>query len=134
MVGDKSVGDRYIPRLAICQIIEARVEEMFSIVKKRLEHLGASLTPGGRGGGRDSHGRHFAFAVDRARGRARLRLARPPPSRTAWLTESLRGPEYSTAVGLLLFALNAPQRENPKSTAHGGDGLLSQIARWFGTR
>ena len=49
-----------------------------------------------------------------------------------WLTESLRGPEFSTAVGLLLFALNAPDRSNPKSDSRKGDGLLNQVVRWFG--
>jgi hypothetical protein len=54
------------------------------------------------------------------------------PAEPAWLTESLRGPEYSTAVGLLLFALNAPERENAKTAARKGDGLLNHLTRWLG--
>ncbi len=132
MVGDKSVGDRYIPRLAICQILEARVEEMFSIVKKRLEHLGASLTP-----------EEVAAGVILTGGTSRLpmiervaeRVFGLPARRSSepdWLTESLRGPEFSTAVGLLLFALNAPDRGDPRGASRKGDGLLNQLARWFG--
>jgi hypothetical protein len=35
-------------------------------------------------------------------------------------------------VGLLLFALNAPDRGDPKGGSRKGDGLLNQLARWFG--
>jgi cell division protein FtsA len=129
MVGDKSVGDRYIPRLAICQILEARVEELFSIVKK---HLGALLTPEDVAGGVILTGGTSRLpAIERVAERV-LGLPARRPAEPAWLTESLRGPEYSTAVGLLLFALNAPPRENSKSAAQGGDGLIGQMARWFG--
>jgi cell division protein FtsA len=129
MVGDKSVGDRYIPRLAICQIIEARVEELFSIVKK---HLGAFLTPEDVAGGVILTGGTSRLpAIERVAERV-LGLPTRRSVEPAWLTESLRGPEYSAAVGLLLFALNAPQRENPKSAAQSGDGLMNQMKRWLG--
>jgi cell division protein FtsA len=130
MVGDKTVGDRYIPRLAICQILEARVEEMFSIIKKRLGPLltpedvaagviltgGASRLPG------------LEKVAERVLGLPARRAAEP-----SWLTESLRGPEYSTAVGLLLFALNAPEREGAKAGARKEGGIFGQLARIFGT-
>lgn len=128
MVGDKSVGDRYIPRLAICQIIEARVEELFTIVKKHLEGL---LTPEDVAAGVILTGGTSRLpGIDRVAERV-LGLPARRPTDPAWLTESLRGPEYSTAVGLLLFALNAPERENAK-TARKGDGLLNHLTRWLG--
>jgi cell division protein FtsA len=132
MVGDKSVGDRYIPRLAICQILEARVEEMFSIVKKRLERLGVLLTPEEVAAGIILTGGTSRLpaierVAERVFGLPARRAAEP-----AWLTESLRGPEFSAAVGLLFFALNAPGRNDPKKASGKGDGLLNQLTRWFG--
>lgn len=129
MVGDKSVGDRYIPRLAICQIIESRVEELFSIVKKHLEGLlspedvaaGVILTGG------TSRLPGIERTAERVLGLPARRALEP-----AWLTESLRGPEYSTAVGLLLFALNAPDRD-PKSNARKNDGIFGHLTRWLGS-
>ena len=130
MVGDKSVGDRYIPRLAICQIIEARVDELFSIVKKHLHPL---LTPEDVAGGVILTGGTSRLPLIERVAERVLGLPARRPAEPEWLTESLRGPEYSTTVGLLLFALNAPQRENPSATARRGDGLLNQMARWLGT-
>jgi len=130
MVGDKSVGDRYIPRLAICQILEARVEELFSIVKKHLEGM---LTPEDVAAGVILTGGTSRLpAIERVAERV-LGLPARRAAEPAWLTESLRGPEYSTAVGLLLFAMNAPERENSKSTARRGDGLMGHLTRWLGT-
>ncbi len=130
MVGDKSVGDRYIPRLAICQIIESRVEELFSIVKKHLEGLlspedvaaGVILTGG------TSRLPGIERTAERVLGLPARRALEP-----AWLTESLRGPEYSTAVGLLLFALNAPDRGDSKSGARKNDGIFGHLTRWLGS-
>ncbi|HTB62469.1 MAG TPA: cell division FtsA domain-containing protein, partial [Opitutales bacterium] len=129
MVGDKSVGDRYIPRLAICQILEARVEELFSIIKK---HLATFLTPEDVAAGVILTGGTSRLPMIERVAERILGLPARRPVEPAWLTESLRGPEYSTAVGLLLFALNAPKRENQKSPARGGDGIMSQMARWLG--
>jgi len=51
---------------------------------------------------------------------------------SAWLTESLRGPEFSTAVGLLLFALNAPEHESAKNAGTRSGGILERLANLVG--
>ncbi len=129
MVGDKTVGDRYIPRVTICQIIEARLEELFTIVKKR---LGPLLTPADVAGGVILTG-----GTSRLPGIEELaqRVLGLPVRRAAeapWLTESLRGPEFSTAVGLLLFALNAPEHESAKGAGAKPGGILGRLANLVG--
>ncbi len=130
MVGDKSVGDRYIPRLAICQILEARVEELFSIVKRHLDPL---LVPEDVAAGVVLTGGTSRLALIERVAERVLGLPARRPADPEWLTESLRGPEFSTAVGLLLFALNAPKRDNPTAATRGGSGLLSNMVRWLGS-
>ena len=60
MVGDKSVGARYIPRLAICQILEARVEELALLSQAEMPLVGADALRDrigrARVGGRREHG------------------------------------------------------------------------------
>jgi cell division protein FtsA len=129
MVGDKTVGDRYIPRLAICQIIEARVEELLSIIKTR---LGSLLTPEDTAAGVILTGGTSRLpgldkTVERVLGLPARRATEP-----AWLTDTLRGPEYSTAVGLLLYALSSPDRVGVQKSSGKSGGVLAQIARIFG--
>jgi cell division protein FtsA len=127
MVGDKAVGDRYIPRLAICQIVEARVEELFTIVKKR---LGPLLTPADVAAGVILTGGTSRLAGIDAVAQRVLGLSVRRAAEPDWLTESLRGPEFSTAVGLLFFALSA--ENNVALSARRPSGLIGRLASLVG--
>jgi cell division protein FtsA len=125
MVGDKTVGDRYIPRLAICQIIEARVEELFTIVKKR---LGPLLTPADVAAGVVLTGGTSRLPGIEAVAQRVLGLPVRRAAEPAWLTESVRGPEFSTVVGLLLFALSAPET----ASVPRAEGIFNRLAQLVG--
>jgi cell division protein FtsA len=104
LIGDYSIGDREFPRQTIEQITAARVWEIFEVVRKK---LGPSFAPekipagvvltGGTAklpGITDAAAKVFGVPA---------RLGEAP----AWVSENLRDPAYSTALGLLHFTLSA---------------------------
>jgi cell division protein FtsA len=104
LIGDYSIGDREFPRQTIEQITAARVWEIFEVVRKKLGPSFASekipagvVLTGGTAklpGITDAAAKVFGVPA---------RLGEAP----AWVSENLRDPGYSTALGLLHFTLNA---------------------------
>ncbi len=124
LIGDFTIGDRNLPRFAICQILNARLEELFKIVKKELGRLGTrDYLPAGVklvGGTSQLPG------IDLLAGEAlnlEASLGRSPD----WVQEGLRGPDYSTALGLLHYALTGHQDGDVQQTS--SKGLLRKVAR-----
>ncbi|MEN8660932.1 MAG: cell division protein FtsA [Lentimonas sp.] len=103
-IGDLTIGDREYPLTAITKIIEARVSEVFDIIKTELETAelleptdiasGVILTGGGS----------RLAGVDEAARRS-LGLEASVSEGLADVAEELRQPEYSTALGLLHYAV-----------------------------
>jgi cell division protein FtsA len=93
-----------VPKSMLVQIIQARIEETFEIVRSHLETSGFSKIAGRRvvltGGGSQLEGvRDLAeLVLDK-----QVRLGRPKIIRG--LPESLSGPAFATAVGLLRYGL-----------------------------
>ncbi len=125
LIGDLTIGDRAIPRKAIGQILNARVEELFKIVKKE---LGSSVNrqelPGGvvLTGGTS----RLPYIADLASNVFDLpaRIGENP----AWVREDLREPECSCVLGLLHYGLTAErstEEKKPKS------GILGKMTRLF---
>lgn len=124
LYGDLSIGDREYPLDAITKIIEARVSEIFEIIKQTLDERNL-LVPGSiasgvviTGGtshlkGIDATANHV-FGMD-------VRSSAGPQN----VVKELKAPEYSTVLGLLHYALtgqdSAPSR--PKS-----NGFLRRIS------
>lgn len=131
MMGDLMIGDRIIPKAAICKILQARVDEIFTILKNKLgSALSQQNLPGGiilTGGTSklpliDQTARNL-LGVD-------VRCGRNPE----WIcTGNLRDPAYSTSLGLLYYALRAQSSpQSPRSTVHRKKGkLLSTIGAFF---
>ncbi|MDP4611490.1 MAG: cell division protein FtsA [Opitutales bacterium] len=118
MIGDLTIGDREYPMAAITKIIEARVSEVFDIIKLQLEEAellepseiasGIVLT----GGGARLNG------IDEAAKRSIGLEARVSEGSTD-VAEELRQPEYSTVLGLLHYALTG-QEESAKTAKPSG--------------
>jgi cell division protein FtsA len=112
LIGDLTIGDRPIPRLAIDKIVHARIEELFMIVKNQLgSDLGPQNVPSGvilTGG--TARLPHICDAAQEVLG-VPARLADCPQ----WVSDpQLCVPEYSTALGLLsegFATLRASYRE-----------------------
>jgi cell division protein FtsA len=120
--GDLAIGDRQIPRQAINQITAARVEEIFEIVKAEIgpELLGDQVTSGAVITGGGSRLDAICEAASKVLGLP-ARLGENP----SWVKEELRGPEFSTILGLLNYGLkNQPDQVAEKVKK---PGLLAKL-------
>ena len=125
LFGDLTIGDRAIPKQAIGVILNARGEELFEILKKEMGDAlsrqgcpcGAILTGGG------SHLPNLTELAANVLGLPVRRGQNP-----AWVREErLRGPEFSTVLGLLYYGLSAQSsRDDGKRF-----GLMEKVARIF---
>lgn len=120
--GDLSIGDREIPAKAIYKILQVRAKELFEVIKSELGELLEQDLPG-----------HVILTGGGSQLRGMLEMASEtfsmpseigcPPN---WVDESLRVPENSTAVGLLLHAA----KHHPGNQARRG-GLLKKLKGIF---
>lgn len=100
--GDKGIGDRKLRVQAISRIVHARVDELFGIIRRRLDRFlnkhdvaaGVVLTGG------SAQLRLIEHAATRALG-VEARIGEVPE----WLPERFKAPQYATVVGLLQEAL-----------------------------
>lgn len=124
LYGDLSIGDREYPLAAITKIIEARVSEIFEIIKYTLEEK-ELLVPS-----------DIASGVVLTGGTSRLEGIAPVASSLLGLevcvsagpqnvAKELRMPEYSTVLGLLHYALTG-QDATPSKSKPGG--ILRRIS------
>ena len=123
LYGDMSIGDREYSLASITKIIEARVSEIFEIIKHTLEQKnlleprdiasGIVLTGG------TSRLEGIAVTANRIFGLETRSSARPEN-----VAEELKMPEYSTVLGLLHYALTG--QETPSNKPKSGS-LLRRI-------
>jgi cell division protein FtsA len=128
-----------IPRSQILTIIRPRMEEIFKMVKERLDKLSLSRPLGGgvvlTGGGAQLSG-----VVELANTILRLpaRVGSPIPSPgLGGLVEEYRSPAYATAVGLVLEGNDRESRADPErgTEARQGDKgdtlLFGKLKKWL---
>ncbi|HTP42151.1 MAG TPA: cell division protein FtsA [Nitrospiria bacterium] len=139
MVEVPSVGGRQprvLPRQLLTEIIEPRVEEIFSLAAQEIRRTGheeqivsgAVLT----GGAALTEG--IIEVAERVLG---MPVRRGAPVNVGGLTEIVTTPIYSTGVGLILYVLEQQQEGELQHSGHGG--LLSKtssrvrgwIKEWF---
>ena len=113
MSGNSAIGNRPIKLSAFSQILEPRLEELFDILREELGELydpnqlkaGVILTGG------TSHLPGLIPLVKR-----RLALEAKLAAPVSWVSDpALKGPEYTTVLGLLYSALTLPSRHGPKN-------------------
>lgn len=114
---------RHLRRRAMCEIVEARMQELFQLVQKEIAKSGRehSLSAGIvlTGGGSLLEGSlECASQVLQAP----VRLGKP--TGIVGLGESVEGPAFSTAVGLVLYGAHQGQEVRPSA------GLGKQLG-WF---
>lgn len=104
LIGDLTIGDREVPLGAMTKIIDARVAEIFEIIKADLE--GAEcFSPGAIASGVVLTGGTSRLpGIEEVAGRCFGLEARVGEIRVG-VDESLRHPEYSTPLGLLHYAM-----------------------------
>lgn len=123
-----------IPRYQIEEIIRPRMEEIFSLVKEKLEKLSLNRPLGGgvvlTGGGSQLLG-----AAELAAHIFGLPVRMGSPLSVGGLVDEYRSPVYSTAVGLVLEGFDREGR-NPEKDADSrprekGSPIFGKLADWF---
>ncbi len=122
-----------VKRNDLAMVIEARVEEMFELVKKEIKRSGYDglLRAGAVITGGCSQLPGIADVAARILD-CPVRLAKP--ERLTGMADALRNPSYSTSVGLLRLGLEMqalPEKEIPNGSnaASGITGLLNNLLR-----
>jgi cell division protein FtsA len=129
-IGEEEDGHvNHVPKSLLVSIIAPRVEETFEMVRNRLEAGGSDKIAGRRvvltGGACQLHGvKELAgLILDK-----QVRIGRP--LRVKGLAEATHGPAFSTAAGLLHFAMSE-RAERPRANGAIPLGLLGRVTRWM---
>lgn len=123
--GNTAIGNRPIKVSAFAQILAPRIEELLDLLR---EEIGDLYDPNQLKGGIIFTGgtSRLPQLIELANRRLALeaKLAQP----VSWINEpSLKGPEYSTVLGLLYSALTLPSRTPTPTKA----GFLQKISKLF---
>lgn len=131
----KNIGDektRELPQRLIGEIIEARMQEIFDLIKREIAKSGyQDLIPAGMvvtGGTALLKG-----IVEAAKGSLGLPVRVGIPQKVGGLTEEISSPIYATGVGLVLYGKQNYERLQPIK-AKGGrllGEIMGRIKRWF---
>ena len=127
LIGDFTIGDRQYPLAAITKIIEARVFEIFDIIKEQLFDSDLFEPSDIASGVILTGGSSRLTGIEEAAHR-RFGLEARASEGSQYVSEELRAPEYSTAIGLLHYALTGQEnnQEQVKSS-----GLMRRIVGLF---
>ena len=127
-VGDRS--DRDLSRQALAEVVEPRYEELFSLVQAELRRSGfEDLVAAGivlTGGTSKIEG-----AIELAEEIFHMPVSLGKPKNVAGLSDIVRNPIYSTAVGLLHYGANQQTRGVAKKPNQKSDGIIDQFKNWF---
>ena len=119
--GDFAIGDKMLPRLAIDQILAARVAEIFSVVRKSAGRLVRPETL--RAGVVITGGASRLPQIDEAAARV-FGLPARVGEMPAWVKDDLRDPSYATVLGLLYYGLHCRQSKAARPRP---------VTRWWNT-
>jgi cell division protein FtsA len=128
-IGEEEDGHaNHVPKSMLVSIIGPRIEETFEMVRNRLEAGGSDKIAGRRvvltGGACQLHGvKELAgLILDK-----QVRVGRP--LRVKGLAESTHGPAFSTAAGLLHFAMSE-RAERPGPRLVAGRSIFGRVSNW----
>ncbi len=119
----------HVPKSLLVRIVAPRLEETFELVRHRIEASGCDKIAGRHvvltGGACQLHGaRELAgLILDK-----QVRIGRP--TRIKGLAEATHGPAFSTAAGLLHFALSE-RAESPRPTRITHSGMFGRMGQWL---
>ena len=129
-IGEEEDGHvNHVPKSLLVSIIAPRLEETFELVRNRLDASGCDQIAGRRvvltGGACQLHGARelAALILDK-----QIRIGRP--TRIKGLAEATHGPAFSTAAGLLHFAVSE-RAESPRSPGIARSGIFGRVGQWM---
>jgi len=121
----------YVYKKDIAEIAEARMEEIFSLINKELKSIGRNgKLPSGvvlTGGGSK-----MPLAVELAKEVFELPVFLGTPAESGFPIDKLNDPEYTTALGLVLWAdRNLEYRDNFLSNFSAIGQTTDKMRKWF---
>ena len=129
-IGEEEDGHvNHVPKSLLVSIIAPRLEETFELVRNRLDASGCDQMAGRRvvltGGACQLHGaRELAgLILDK-----QVRIGRPQGIKG--LAEATHGPAFSTAAGLLHFAISE-RTESPRPARIARGGIFARVGQWL---
>ena len=134
----------HVPKAHMIRIIQPRLEEIFEMIRTKLENSGLNETAGKRvvltGGASQLSGiREIAQRIldKQVRLGRPLRIARPylpstrsGPSVFSGLAEATSGPAFATIAGLLAVAVNPDLASNQPSMDNSDAAFFSRMGQW----
>jgi cell division protein FtsA len=127
-VGDR--GDRDLSRQALTEVVEPRYDELFTLVQAELRRSGfEDLVAAGivlTGGSSKIEG-----VVELAEEIFHMPVRIGKPQGVTGLTDIVRNPIYSTAVGLLLYGAKHQGKGKAVPTPSRVNGIIARVKNWF---
>lgn len=121
---------RTVSRREVCEIIEARMRETFELLRSEMTQAGSGMLPAGiilTGGAAQ-----LAGVAELGRDVLQIPVRVAAPTGVDGLVDTLRTPDYSTAIGLLRWgagALDAEPTRYESAPALGGLGRIRDALR-----
>ena len=126
--GDRQ--DRDLSRQALAEVVEPRYDELFTLVQAELRRSGfEDLIPAGvvlTGGTSKIEG-----AVELAEEIFHMPVSLGKPKNVSGLSDIVRNPIYSTAVGLLQYGAKQQPENIVMPGVAGMDGMMGRVKSWF---
>ena len=126
LIGDFTIGDRQYPLAAITKIIEARIFEIFDIIKEQLVEADLFEASDIASGVVLTGGSSRLKGIEEAAHR-RFGLEARASEGSQYVNEELRTPEYSTAIGLLHYALTGQEDKQEQAKSPGLIRILTGL-------
>lgn len=126
LIGDFTIGDRQYPLAAITKIIEARIFEIFDIIKEQLVEADLFEASDIASGVVLTGGSSRLKGIEEAAHR-RFGLEARASEGSQYVNEELRAPEYSTAIGLLHYALTGQEDKQEQAKSPGLIRILTGL-------
>jgi cell division protein FtsA len=127
-VGER--GDRDLSRQALTEVVEPRYDELFTLVQAELRRSGfEDLIAAGvvlTGGSAKIEG-----VVELAEEIFHMPVRVGKPQGVTGLTDIVRNPIYSTAVGLLLYGAKQQDKGKVVPTTSSVNNMMARIKNWF---
>jgi len=127
-VGER--GDRDLSRQALTEVVEPRYDELFTLVQAELRRSGfEDLVAAGvvlTGGSSKIEG-----VVELAEEIFHMPVRVGKPQGVTGLTDIVRNPIYSTAVGLLLYGAKHQDKGRAVPAPSSVNGIMARIRNWF---
>ena len=127
-VGDRS--DRDLSRQTLAEVVESRYEELFTLIQAELRRSGfEDLIAAGivlTGGTSKMEG-----VVELAEEIFHMPVSIGKPKGITGLSDIVRNPIYSTAVGLLMYAAEQQMDSLSMRTYENRKGVVNRVKNWF---